>query len=280
MLPEPGATTRTPVFVDPTGRRRRAVRAALVAVLSGSLALVAFVAIGLTSGAYAPQTVLGLGTPSRRPILAAGGGSENVDQSSPSTHSGSPRGPSGSPRRPSEAGTQSAHPASACSPGRKGRRLGCRRSSRPAKTIGFGSVRAAFNGDGVAPSDHTSAGNFDGGGFSFEARQLDADGFGPGDKVAADGRVLTLPDVSSGAPDEITAQGQVIRLGPAGASGSELGFLGAGKFRTQGGTVTVTYTDGSTHQATLNLADWYADAPAPVGMMAASGPWNVPPWEA
>jgi hypothetical protein len=33
--------------------------------------------------------------------------------------------------------------------------------------------------------------------------------------------VLTLPNVAAGAPDEITAQGQVIHLGPAGESGRE-----------------------------------------------------------
>lgn len=256
--------------------------------MAGALALVAFVVIGLTSGAYAPQTMLGPVTPPRQHALATGGGSENAVQSSPSTHS-SPAGQHPSTRRRpgparrhqarrhQEAASTVAHRAPACSLPRSGHVADCRRSGGPARTTGFSSVLAAFNGDGVAPADSISRGNFDGGGFSFEARQLDADGFGPGDKVAAAGRVLTLPDVPSGAPDEITAKGQVIHLGRTGESGGELGFLGAGKYGTQGGTVAVTYTDGSTRKATLKLADWYADAPAPGSVIAASGPWNVPP---
>ncbi|MGH3407863.1 MAG: glycoside hydrolase family 3 C-terminal domain-containing protein, partial [Streptosporangiaceae bacterium] len=143
--------------------------------------------------------------------------------------------------------------------------------------IAFGSVQAAFNGVGAAPSTDVGAGNFDGGGFSFEAEQLSADGFGPGNRVAADGQTLTLPNVAAGAPDEISAEGQVVDLGSGGESGSELGFLGAGTFGTQGGPVTVTYTDGTTQTSTLSLADWYADAPATGSVIAASGPWNVPP---
>ncbi|HEX3491205.1 MAG TPA: glycoside hydrolase family 3 C-terminal domain-containing protein [Streptosporangiaceae bacterium] len=140
--------------------------------------------------------------------------------------------------------------------------------------IAFGSVQAAFNGVGVAPSTNVGAGNFDGGGFSFEAEQLSADGFGPGDQVAAEGQALTLPKVAAGAPDEMSAEGQVISLK---AAGSELGFLGAGTFGTQSGPVTINYTDGTTQTDTLSLADWYANAPATGSVIAASGPWNVPP---
>ena len=143
-------------------------------------------------------------------------------------------------------------------------------------TIAFSGVQAAFNGVGVAPSTDTGEGNFDGGGFSFEAQQLSADGFGPGDKVAVDGEALTLPDVSAGDPDEITAEGQVIDLNQRG---SELGVLGAGTFGTQSGTVTITYTDGTTQTDTLSLADWYADSAATGTFIAASSPWNVPPSE-
>jgi beta-glucosidase len=143
-------------------------------------------------------------------------------------------------------------------------------------SVAFASVRAAFNFVGVAPSTDIAEGNFDGGGFSFEQEQLDADGFAPGDTVAADGQQLTLPQVASGAPDEITAEGQVADLNE---SGSTLAFLGAGEFGTQSGTVTVNYTDGTSSTATLSLADWYADAAAPGTAIAASSPWNVPPSE-
>jgi beta-glucosidase len=150
-------------------------------------------------------------------------------------------------------------------------------SGAATSSVAFASAAAAFNSVGVAPASDPSAGNFDGGGFSFESQQLAADGFGPGDQVAADGGVLTLPDVPSGSPDEITSEGQVVELGQ---SGGELGFLGAGTFGTQSGPVTITYTDGTSQTATLSLADWYADSAAPDTVIAASAPWNVPASEA
>jgi beta-glucosidase len=140
--------------------------------------------------------------------------------------------------------------------------------------IAFGSVAAAFNGVGVAPAADPGAGDFDGGGYSFETEQLTADGFAPGGTVAAAGESLTLPQVAAGAPDEITAEGQVIGLHQ---SGSELGFLGAGTFGTQSGPVTVTYTDGTSQTATLSMADWFADSPVTGTVIAASAPWNQPP---
>ncbi len=140
-------------------------------------------------------------------------------------------------------------------------------------SIAFASVPAAFDSVGVAPTTDIAEGNFDGGGFSYQQQQLDADGFAPGDTVAASGEELTLPNVASGAPDEITAQGQVVDLNQ---QGSELGFLGAGTFGTQSGTVTINYTDGTSSTATLSLADWYADAAVSGTVIAASAPWNVP----
>jgi hypothetical protein len=143
-------------------------------------------------------------------------------------------------------------------------------------TIAYSSVKAAFDGVGVAPTTDIAEGNYDGGGFSYQQEGLDADGFAPGDTVAAEGSQLTLPSVASGANDEITAQGQVVDLDQ---SGGELGFLGSGTFGTQSGTVTINYTDGTSSTATLSLGDWFADAAAPGSVIAASAPWNVPPSE-
>jgi beta-glucosidase len=140
-------------------------------------------------------------------------------------------------------------------------------------SIAFASAQSAFDSVGVAPTTDIAEGNFDGGGFSYQQQQLDADGFAPGDTVAASGEELTLPNVASGAPDEITAQGQVVDLNQ---QGGELGFLGAGSFGTQSGTVTINYTDGTSSTATLSLADWYADSAVPGTVIAASAPWNVP----
>jgi hypothetical protein len=164
-----------------------------------------------------------------------------------------------------------------CAPVRKCANLGCKHSKLAAIKRPFSSVQAAFDGSGVAPPGELRSGNFDCGGFSFQAQQLAANGFGPGDKVAVAGQVLTLPRVAVGAPDEIVARGQVIHLNPPAKPAAALGFLGAGEFGIQTGTVIITYEGGSKQKATISLADWYADVAVPGTAIAASGLWNVPP---
>jgi hypothetical protein len=260
MLHKSGKATPAAVFVDLTGRRRRAVRLALVAIMVGAAAGAAFVLIGLTSGPYAPRTALG-------PAASARSGGGGVTDSTSDQTAASQK--SGSSSKVTEA-------SRACTVGAKycvGR--GCR-SSGAVTTISFDSVQAAFNANGIASANDVSAGNFDCRGFSFEAQQLAADGFAPGHTLTVDGQTLTLPDVPAGAPDEITAEGQVIHLSRSGESGSELGFLGAGEFGTQSGNVIVNYVGGSVQLAKLRLADWYADSPVPGGVIAASALWNVP----
>ena len=60
-------------------------------------------------------------------------------------------------------------------------------------------------------------------------------------------------------------------------SGSVLGFLSAGGFGTQSGTITITYTDGTTQTATPSFADWYADSAVSGGTVVATVPWNDSP---
>lgn len=265
MLRKSGESTPA-VFVDPSGRRRRAFRAALLAVALGWAAVIALVVVGLTSAPEAPRTVLA-GTPAHR---SAPDAAHRTSQAVHKAHEATSV-------RLSENSRQITHTPPACSDKRKCAGRGCRRFQAVFAAAVFGSVKAAFNADGVAPPEDSSAGNFDCRGFSFQAQQLAATGFGPGDTVAAEGQTLRLPDVAKGAPNEIIAEGQVIHLSPAGRPAAELGFLGAGEFGTQSGRVTVTYVDGSTQKATLRLPDWYADSPAPGSVIAASALWNVPP---
>jgi hypothetical protein len=53
-MPNPDAVTEAPVFFDPTGRRRRSLRAAVAVAAGGACTLAAGVAIGLTAPAQAP----------------------------------------------------------------------------------------------------------------------------------------------------------------------------------------------------------------------------------
>jgi len=68
--------------------------------------------------------------------------------------------------------------------------------------------------------------------------------------------------VAPGSPDDVVADGQAI---PLSGSGTKLGFLGTGDYGTATGTATIVYSDGSTQQFGLSLADWWANQAAPGG---------------
>lgn len=263
MLRKPGEGAPAEALADPSGRRRRVYRAGVIAVTCGWAVVLALVVVGLAIAPSAPRPALAA-KPAHRTAVSA------VHRTSPVAHPA----PTTSPARLSETSREFSNNPVACTAA-KCAGLGCKHSRAAVAATPFGSVEAAFDGIGVAPPAAASSANFDCGGFSYQAQQLAADGFGPGNEVAVAGRVLTLPRVAPGAPDEIIAQGQVIRLNPAGKA-ADLGFLGAGEFGTQSGTVTITYVGGSKQKATLRLADWYADV-APAGsVIAASALWNVP----
>lgn len=273
MLRKPGQATPAAVIAGPSGRRRRVFRAGVIAVTCGWAAVLALLVVGLAIAPSAQRPALA-GTPTHQHAVGAahrGGAGHRSGASHPATQVAQtqPTTP-----QPSETSREFATNPVACT-ARKCANLGCKLSKTGVAATAFGSVQAAFDGKGVALPSAASSGNFDCGGFSYQAQQLAANGFGPGDEVAVAGQVMTLPRVASGAPDEIIAQGQVIHLNLSKPA-AELGFLGAAEFGTQTGTVTITYVGGSRQKATLRLADWYADV-APSGIViAASGLWNVP----
>jgi beta-glucosidase len=142
-------------------------------------------------------------------------------------------------------------------------------------TVPYPSLAAAYNNVGISDDSNPSAGNFDGGGYSYSAQALAAVGLTPGATVVHDGVTFTWPNVPPGQPDNVSAQGQVIAFS---AQGTKLAFLGAAAFGTQSGTLTIVYSDGSQQQATLTLADWYANQPAPGDeLLATADHWNRPP---
>jgi hypothetical protein len=76
--------------------------------------------------------------------------------------------------------------------------------------------------------------------------------------VTAGGLHYTWPDVRADQPDSIAAYGQTIPVS-AVAGTTSIGFLGSSSgaaLTGAPGTVTVTYTDGSTSTATLGLGDY------------------------
>jgi beta-glucosidase len=141
--------------------------------------------------------------------------------------------------------------------------------------VAAGSLADAFNNTGISDNSAISAANYDGDGDSFSAQALAAGTptpLTPGGQVTVDGTTLTWPDVASGAPDNVVAAGQTVNLS---GSGTDLGFLASSQNGTATGTVTVNYKDGTSQSYNLNVADWYANAPA-VGdqVLSTTSDWN------
>lgn len=91
--------------------------------------------------------------------------------------------------------------------------------------------------------------------FSYSAQGFAAHGITPGASVTVNGQQFRWPSSPTGSPDNVIAAGQTLAVdAPAGAA--KLSFLGAATGADAQGTVTVTYTDGSTQQASLGLSEW------------------------
>ena len=115
-----------------------------------------------------------------------------------------------------------------------------------------------YTNAGITDDNDTSAANYDGGGWSYSAQALAAQGVTPGSTVTADGVDYMWPDVPVATLDNIEASGQTIPLA-APAHASKIGLLGSATNAGSsgaGGTATVTYTDGSTSQFTAKFSDW------------------------
>ncbi|GHE15368.1 GH92 family glycosyl hydrolase [Streptomyces alanosinicus] len=118
--------------------------------------------------------------------------------------------------------------------------------------------------EGVYPDGTSFSGGFDGGGWAFSQNALSAAGVTSGSTLTVDGVSYTWPTVTSGHLDNLEMAGQTVPM-PAGTSGASLGLLGtAANAPTDGsgvsGTVTVTYTDGTTSKATVGFSDWTLNA--------------------
>lgn len=120
--------------------------------------------------------------------------------------------------------------------------------------------------DNRAVSDDARPGDadFDGAGSSLSAQDLSAAGWTPGRVIALDAARLTWPrttaDAERGAPDNVIADGQSVRLR---GRGDGLTFLVAssspdGPGAGVSGTGTVRYRDGSSSTYTLSAPDWRA----------------------
>jgi predicted alpha-1,2-mannosidase len=121
-----------------------------------------------------------------------------------------------------------------------------------------GDLAPYYNVTGISTDGAPTTANYDGDGFSYSEQALTAAGLGPGASVTSGGITYTMPSAAAEQPDAVEASGQTLAVAaPSGAK--NIGFLGsavnAGSSGASG-TVTVTYTDGSTATATLGMTDW------------------------
>ncbi|MFG2358320.1 ricin-type beta-trefoil lectin domain protein [Streptomyces sp. NPDC048521] len=120
--------------------------------------------------------------------------------------------------------------------------------------VPFASQKAAYTNVGVTDDSDPTPGKYDGGGFSFSAQALAAEGLAPGKTFTHDGLTYTWPDVAAGAPNAIDTKGQAVLIS---GTGGELGFVGSGTSGPAQGIGTIVYTDGSTQQYGLSFSDWW-----------------------
>jgi hypothetical protein len=118
-----------------------------------------------------------------------------------------------------------------------------------------GSLLRAFNNAGVSDDSNVNAANFDGGGWSYSAEALAAQGVTPGSTVKAGDISYTWPLSQPGDPDNAITSGQQVKVDAAEGT-QQLGFLGAATGGASQGLTTLTYSDGSTARYWLGLSDW------------------------
>ena len=107
--------------------------------------------------------------------------------------------------------------------------------------------------DGTATVAATTEGDFDGGGWSYDAALLPAEG-----TVTWGGVTYATPDPGGTAANFVQARGQAILL-PAGAHGS-LRLVATTHNGPVTAGVTIGYADGSVQQVPVTIADWCGSA--------------------
>jgi hypothetical protein len=117
---------------------------------------------------------------------------------------------------------------------------------------------------GISSDGQSVSSGYDGSGYTYSANALAAVGLTPGTTVTAGGVSYTWPDAPAGQPDSIESAGQTIPVSfPPGTT--SIGLLGSAIDAGSGGatgTLTVTYTDGSTQQIPVAFSDWTLGAGA------------------
>jgi hypothetical protein len=129
---------------------------------------------------------------------------------------------------------------------------------------GIGEVWPYYTNIGVSSDGVSVSSGYNGSGYTYSGNALAAAGLTPGATVTAGGVSYTWPDIPAGQPDSIESASQTIPVAfPAGTT--SIGLLGSAIDAGSGGatgTLTVTYTDGSTQQIPVAFSDWTLGAGA------------------
>ncbi|MBA2391490.1 MAG: glycoside hydrolase family 92 protein [Ktedonobacteraceae bacterium] len=123
----------------------------------------------------------------------------------------------------------------------------------------FGPVVSGRNNEGISNDNNTTIANYDGSGYSYSNNALAAAGFLSGSTVMVNGINFQWPTVAVGSNDNWLAAGQVIPVSNVNGA-TTLGFLGSANNGPSSGTITVTYTDGTTQTFTIAFSDWTLNA--------------------
>ena len=111
-----------------------------------------------------------------------------------------------------------------------------------------------FTRDGTATVDAPSEGNFDGVGWSYDAALLPAAG-----PVTWDGVAYSAPSAAGTAVNFVPADGQALLLPPRSSAGS-LHLIVTSHNGPVSGGLTIGYSDGSSTDVPLTVADWCGGA--------------------
>ncbi|MFE6964328.1 GH92 family glycosyl hydrolase [Agromyces sp. NPDC057679] len=103
----------------------------------------------------------------------------------------------------------------------------------------------------------TTAANCDGQGFGYFRDKLAADGFVQGSTIAIPGTALSydLPAVAAGKPDNLTGEGQTVRLG-LGEGATQLAFVGTATENGRQPEAVLHFTDGTSQTVKISFGDW------------------------
>ncbi|MGO2521043.1 MAG: GH92 family glycosyl hydrolase, partial [Microbacterium sp.] len=110
-----------------------------------------------------------------------------------------------------------------------------------------------------------TAANCDSQGHGYFRDKLAADGFAQGDALTIPGTELSylLPDVAPGEPDNITGEGQTVRI-DLGDGATQMAFVGTATESNRQSDAVLHFSDGTEQTVSISLGDWVGASSKPV----------------